>query len=88
LYAKALVNGYIILSLKRHSTGRYAETRGLDSDMKHEAEIKRSVDGAKVDVATEVLEQLVSEGKASRVVRPNGEVVYQVHWDAAVEDDG
>jgi hypothetical protein len=77
-----------LLSLKRHSTGRYAETRGLDSDMKHEAEIKRSVDGAaKVDVVTDVLEQLVREGKASRVVRPNGEVVYQVHWDAAVEED-
>ena len=56
--------------------------------MKHEAEIKRSVDGAaKVDVVTDVLEQLVREGKASRVVRPNGEVVYQVHWDAAVEED-
>jgi hypothetical protein len=76
-----------LLSLKRHSSGRYGETRGLHSDMKHEAEIKRSVDRAKVDVATEVLEQLVSEGKASRDVRPNGEVVYQVHWDAAVEEE-
>ena len=56
--------------------------------MKHEAEIKRSVDGAKVDVVTEVLEQLVREGKASREVSPDGEVVYRVHWDAAVKEDG
>ena len=55
--------------------------------MEHETESKSSADGAKVDVATEVLEQLVREGKASRVVRPNGEVVYRVHWDAAVEED-
>jgi hypothetical protein len=55
--------------------------------MTHEAEKKRSVDGARLDVATEVLEQLVREGKAARVVRPNGEVVYRVHWEAAVEED-
>jgi hypothetical protein len=86
LYARALVNGYTtILEAAFHRPLRQNE--GPDSDMKHEAEIKRSMDRAKVDVVTEVLEQLVSEGKASRDVRPNGEVVYQVHWDAAVEED-
>jgi hypothetical protein len=56
--------------------------------MKHEAELKRSADRAKVDVVTKVLEQLVREGKASCEVRRDGEVVYRVHWDASVEEDG
>jgi hypothetical protein len=54
--------------------------------MEHEGECKSNADEAKVDVATEVLEQLVSEGKASRLVGPDGEVVYRVHWEAAIEE--